>query len=109
MLKELLIINLVSIFVIDLSGFIDEFKRMLSKMLTHNNIVKSDFRIKPFDCSFCMTFWLCLLFTIVTGQFTFVSLLLIITVTYFTDVTRQLLLLIKDLIIKLINTVYDRL
>lgn len=108
-LLNILVINLALILVIDLSGFVPSVKRLISKWLTKNQIETDSFRIRPFDCSYCMTFWCTLLFIIVTGQFTFLNLLLVIIVTHLTDVTRQTMLLIKDLLLKIINTAYDKL
>ena len=108
-LLNILVINLALILVIDLSGFIPSVKRLISKWLTKNQIETDSFRIRPFDCSYCMTFWCTLLFIIVTGQFTFLNLLLVIIITHLTDVTRQTMLLIKDLLLKIINTAYDKL
>lgn len=107
-LLNILVINLALILVIDLSGFIPSVKRLISKWLTKNQIETDSFRIRPFDCSYCMTFWCTLLFIIVIGQFTFLNLLLVIIVTHLTDVTRQTMLLIKDLLLKIINTAYDK-
>lgn len=107
-LLNILVINLALILVIDLSGFIPSVKRLISKWLTKNQIETDSFRIRPFDCSYCMTFWCTLLFIIVIGQFTFLNLLLVIVVTHLTDVTRQTMLLIKDLLLKIINTAYDK-
>lgn len=108
-LLKLIIINLALILMIDLSGFVPECKHFVSKLLTNNKIDTANFRIKPFDCSYCMTFWCTLLFIICTGQFTFINLFWVIMITHFTDVTKQIMLLLKDLAIKLINTIYDRL
>ena len=105
-LLNLLIINLAVILIIDLSGFIPTLKRLISKILTKNNFNTTDFTLKPLDCSYCMTFWSLLVYLITIGQFTFVNLLIIILLTHFTDVTRQLMILIKDLSIKLIDIIY---
>lgn len=107
-LLNLLIINLAVILIVDLSGFIPQFKRFISKWLTKDKIATNDFSIKPFDCSYCMTFWILLLYLIIAGEFTFATLFAVLMITHLTDVTRQLMLLIKDLLIKLINTVYER-
>ena len=107
-LLELLTINLVLILVIDMSGFVPEFKQLLSKLLTKNAIATDAYRIKPFDCSYCMTFWCCMLYLLVTQQFTCFTVLLALGLTHFTDVTRQMMLLIKDILIKLIDTIYDK-
>lgn len=108
MFLKLLIINLAVILIVDLSGFIHELKRFVSNKLTNNKLITDDYRLRPFDCSYCMTFWCLLIYILINQQFTFVNILLLILITHFTDVTKQVLLLIKDLAIKLINTVYER-
>lgn len=108
-LLELLIMNLAVILIIDLSGFVPNLKRFISKWLTKQKIETDDFRIRPFDCSYCMTFWILLLYLLFTGQFTLVTLAAVILITHLTDVTRQFMLLLKDSLIKLIDIIYDRL
>ena len=105
---NLLIINLVLILVIDLSGFVPEFKRLISKWLTKDHISTNSYRLKPFDCSYCMTFWCLMLYLIVVQQFTFVTVLYVVIIVHFTDVTRQAMLLTKDILIKLIDIIYDK-
>lgn len=107
-LLELITINLVLILVIDLSGFVPEFKRMISKLLTNNKIAVDSFRIKPFDCSYCMTFWCTIIYLVLTQHFTAPYILAAVTITHLTDVTRQAMLLIKDLLIKLIDNIYGK-
>lgn len=108
-LLNLLIINLVVILIIDLSGFVPSFKQLLSRLFTKGKIDTSDYSIKPFDCSYCMTFWSLLAYLLINGEFTFGTLLAVILITHFTDVTRQVMLLLKDLLIKLIDVAYDKL
>lgn len=108
-LLKLFIIALVNVLIIDLSGFITTIKLFISKYLTKSRIQKTDFRIRPFDCSFCMTFWTGLIYTIVIGQFTLVNLLIILLLAYFTGSMKDILLLIKDLVSKLTNIIYEKL
>ena len=105
---NLLIISLVVILIVDISGFIPHFKRFISKWLTKEHIVTDEFSMKPFDCSFCMTFWSLLLYLTIVNEFTFINILGVVMFTFFTDVTKQILLLIKDLLIKLIDVIYER-
>lgn len=109
MFLKLLIINLAIILVIDLSGFVTNIKHKLSRLLTKDKISTTEFRMRPFDCSFCMTFWCLLAYVVYTQQFTFITVFYIVVITHFTDVTKQVLLLLKDIAVKIINTIYDRL
>lgn len=106
---KLLIINLVVILIVDLSGFVQSLKRAVSRLFTKGKFNTDNYRIKPFDCSYCMTFWSLLLYLLLTHELTFITVFYTIVITHFTDVTKQVLLLLKDLSIKLIDTIYDRL
>lgn len=108
MLLNLFLIALVSVLIIDISGFIDSFKLLISKWLTKSKFQSNQFRIKPFDCSFCMTFWVGLIFTLAVGQFTLLNLATILLMAYMTEPIKQLLILVKDLLIKLIDVIYGK-
>ena len=107
-LLELLIITLVNIMIIDISGIITDIKRLIAKTLTKSKITTTDFRLKPFDCSFCMTFWTGLIYLIYTNHFTLLNLLIVLLLAFFTDPFKQLLLLLRDLFIKIINYIYGK-
>lgn len=94
---------------IQMSGFMNDVKLFISKYLTKGKIATSEFRLKPFDCLFCSVWWSSLLYIIIAGQFTFVNVGLVCLLTIFSDNIQMLVILIKDLIIKLIDTIYDRL
>ena len=105
---NLLLIALVSVLIIDISGFIDSLKLLISKWLTKSKLQTVQYRIKPFDCSFCMTFWVGLVYTIVTGSFNLVTLAAILLIAFMTEPIKQLLLLVKDLLIKIIDVIYGK-
>ncbi|MCM1503387.1 MAG: hypothetical protein NC115_12105 [Bacteroidales bacterium] len=53
--RDLFFTMLAVVFIVDLSGFMDTFKTVLEK-ITGRDID----RVRPFDCSLCMTWWVCL-------------------------------------------------
>lgn len=105
---NLLLIALVSVLIIDISGFIESLKLLISKLLTKSQLQSTQYRIKPFDCSFCMTFWVGLVYTIVTGEFNLVTLTAVLLSAYMTEPLKQLLILVKDLLIKIIDVIYGK-
>lgn len=107
MLINLVIICLVNVLIIDLSGVVTDLKLFISKWLTQDKIATTNFRIKPLDCSFCMTFWTSLLYIIVNSQFTLVNMLIILLLAFMTEPIKQFLLLLKDLLLKIINVLYE--
>lgn len=61
---KLLLVALVTIYVVDISGFTDSWRAALARILK----VKSLRDLPPFDCGKCMTWWVCLIYTICTGN-----------------------------------------
>lgn len=106
-LLKLLCIQLICVLIIDISGFIDSVKWGVSKWLTKGKIPTTDYRIKPFDCSLCMTWWSCLIYMICMGQFSIFLLAYILFLAIMTPVAKEIIVLIRDICIKVINKIYD--
>lgn len=105
---NLLYITIAVVCVIDISGFIDSVKSLISRMLTKGKIDKTDFSMKPFDCSLCSTFWCCLIYLIVTGTFSLALLCYILLLAVFTPVIKEIIILVKDIILKFTSFIYER-
>ena len=103
MIIELILIQLIIVFIIDLSGVVDSIKLFISKHLTKNKIVTTNFSIKPFDCSLCTTWWIGLIYLLICHSFTIPYIALVALLSYLTPLSSSILLLIKDLAIFLIN------
>ena len=103
MIIELILIQLIIVFIIDLSGVVDSIKLFISKHLTKNKIVTTNFSIKPFDCSLCSTWWIGLIYLLICHSFTIPYIALVALLSYLTPLSSSILLLIKDLAIFLIN------
>ena len=106
-LLKLLCIQLICVLVIDISGFIDSIKYGISKFLTKGKIPTTDYRIKPFDCSLCMTWWSCLIYMICIGQVSVFLLAYILFLAIMTPVAKDIIVLLRDICIKVINKIYD--
>ena len=100
---ELLIITAIIVFVVDLSGIILVLKKKLWKTLYGIIPFKEDWSLKPFDCSLCMTFWIGLLYLIITGSFTIPFIGYVCLLSFLTPIIQEMLLTIKDLLIRLIR------
>ena len=61
---ELLLVALITIYVVDISGFTQSWRDSLSKWLKVSTLRS----LKPFDCGKCMTWWVCLIYPICTGD-----------------------------------------
>ena len=63
-ITEMICLTVITVFVIDISGFTDTWKGWLGKWLG----VKVG-RVRPFDCGLCSTFWTLTIWLLCTGQF----------------------------------------
>lgn len=55
---ELFCLTIITVFIIDISGFIEHIKYWISKCFTKNKFTTTDWELKPFDCSLCMSWWI---------------------------------------------------
>ena len=103
MIIDLILIQLIIVFIIDLSGAVESFKLFLSKILTKGKIQTTNFDLKPFTCSLCSTWWIGLIYLLICHSFTIPYIALVALLSYLTPLSSSILLLIKDLAIFLIN------
>lgn len=101
MLLNLFLIACIVVIIVDLSGIIDSIKYAIGKMLgakDYHNI-----KLKPFECSFCMTFWISLIYIIVMGELTLFNIFYICLMSTFTTIIKDTILTLKDLFTKILN------
>ena len=107
MVIDLLLITLIIVFIIDLSGVINSIKYLISFWLTKGKITKTDYRLKPLDCSLCMSFWVNLIYIICLNQVRLLNILVICILAFFTPIFKDILYLMKDIFISLINKIQN--
>lgn len=101
MILNLLYITLIVVFITDHSGIMDTIKSALGKWLQCR--VE---RLKPFDCSLCMTWWLGLLYIAIAEHFTLGNIVAVALFALMADKVAETITLIRDLYTKLTNTIY---
>lgn len=84
--RTLVELQIVVVFLIDLSGGIDSLKAALGRWLK----VKVG-RLKPFDCSLCMFHWTALVVMICLGRLTLETYVAICLLAFATTITRDAL------------------
>ena len=102
---NLLIITAIICFIVDISGITDTFKHFLWKKF----VKVGDYHqlsIKPFECSLCMTWWLTLLYIILTHHFTIPYIGCCAMLSLLSSNISDLLRWIKDLLVTLTNLLY---
>lgn len=61
---DLLLVALITIYIVDISGFTESWRSLVATKL-HISHLKP---LPPFDCSLCMTWWVCLIYALCVGQ-----------------------------------------
>ena len=61
---NLLLVALVTIYIVDISGFTQSWKDALARWLKVSALKP----LPPFDCGKCMTWWVCLIYALCVGQ-----------------------------------------
>ena len=94
---DLFSILIICVLVIDISGFVHSIKAAIGKYL---GISPNSFRIKPFDCSFCMTFWVSVISLLVVGRFTLVNIAVVLLLCCLTTPLKNLVMSVRDKLTK---------
>lgn len=97
---DLLLIQFIITGIIDVSGFIGEIEHSLSKWLK----IKAKIP-KPFSCSTCMTFWTGLIYLLITGNLSLLTISLTLFIALMTTVTSGVIILVRDLFLKIIDLI----
>lgn len=95
---NILLIQAILCFIIDLSGFIQSLESGLSKLLKFKVSIP-----KPFSCSLCSGFWINLLFLLITGNFTIPYIAIVSAVSFFSKTISGTLLWIQEFFIHLLD------
>lgn len=61
---DLLLVALVTIYIVDISGFTESWRAALAKRLK----ISAMKPLRPFDCGLCMTWWVCLIYALCVGR-----------------------------------------
>lgn len=94
---DLFSILIICVLVIDISGFTHSIKAAIGKFL---GISPNSFRMKPFDCSFCMTFWVSMIYLLVVGRFTLVNIAIVLLLCCLTTPLKNLVMSVRDKLTK---------
>lgn len=101
-LLDLFFIQLIWVIIADLSGFNDTWKSIIKLILTKGKM--SDPNYPGFNlCSLCLTWWSCLLYLIITGNLTLMWIAVSLLISFFTGITRTILIQLNDLLTCLIT------
>ena len=99
---DLILVALVTIYIVDLSGFTETWLNILS-----NYRGRKITGLKPFSCSLCMVWWVCLIYAAIVGNLTIPVVAFIALLSLLSVPCGQLLMLIREAFLKVINKLMD--
>ena len=102
-MTDILLIAVIIVVIIDISGFIDSLKSGLKKVLTKGRMSDPYYSLKPFDCSFCMTWWTGLIWLLVIHNVTLWMLAYLLLICVMTPVIKDVIILIRETMLKIIK------
>lgn len=104
---NLFILTCIIVFIIDLSGFVDEMvKRLYYKYIKVGDYHTLIPKLKPLTCSLCLAFWAGLIYLLITSQFTIIMIGYVCLLSFLTPIIGDVLVMIKDVLNKIINLIY---
>lgn len=96
---ELLMVALVTIYIVDISGFTESWRSLVAAKL-HIGKMKP---LPPFDCGKCMTWWVCLIYALCVGQFSLWTIAFAALLSHLSIPIGQTLIFIREWITWVIN------
>lgn len=99
---DLILVAVVTIYIVDLSGFTDTWLKVLSHY-TGRKITE----LKPFSCSLCMVWWVGIAFLLVSRKWSLPMLVVVSMLSFLSVPIGQFLLFVRQAILKLVNILMD--
>lgn len=106
MILDTICIMVICTIITDILQFWDNFSTYIKSWMTGGKF-KSPIDFKLFQCSTCQTHWLCLIYLIVTNNFSILNYTYILGLSFMTPVLAQLLSLLRNIFMKLIYKISE--
>ena len=100
-LLDVIFIQIIVCYIIDLSGVIQSIEEGLSKLLKFKCVIP-----KPFSCSLCSGFWINLIYLIITHNFTLPYIVFVALIAFFSKNISGFLLWVRELMVKIETLLY---
>ncbi len=101
---ELILVAMITIYVVDLSGFTDTWLKFLSAYKGRKIT-----ELKPFSCSLCMVWWVCLAFLLMSAKLTLPLVAFSALLSFLSIPMGQILVLLRELMLCIVNKLMSRL
>ena len=97
MILDIFLITTIICFIVDISGIIDTIKNIIWKWVFNGKREYREFRLKPLDCSLCMTFWIGLIW-ISIFDFTLLNFVYVCLFATLSEQISNFIIIIKQLV-----------
>lgn len=104
---DCLLITIIFVIITDQLHFWENFSSSLKSLITKGKF-KSPIRCKILECSCCQSWWVNLIYIIIIGKFTIPMIGYILLLSWTTPIISSVLTLLKNLFIKLTNTLANK-
>lgn len=105
LLINILLIAVIAVFIIDLSGAINNLVKPIVRKLFHLP-PNADIHLPLIGCSLCVTFWVGLIYLLTAKAFTLPGVVAVCIVSFLTPIISDTLILCKDILTKIIDLIY---
>lgn len=96
---DLILVALVTIYIVDVSGFTESWRDALARLL-HVSRLRS---LKPFDCGLCMTWWVCLIYPICTGDISLGTIAFAALLSHLSNPIGEAMIFIREWMTRILN------
>lgn len=96
---DLILVAFITIYVVDISGFTESWRSLVATKL-HISHLKP---LPPFDCSLCMTWWVCLIYALCTGHLNLGTIAFAALLSHLSNPIGELMIFIREWMIQIID------
>lgn len=99
---DIILVAVITIYIVDLSGFTETLLKVISAYKGRKIT-----ELKPFSCSLCMVWWVCLAFLLMSAKLSLPMVAFIALLSFLSAPIGQLLILIREAFLKVITKLMD--
>lgn len=106
MILNLLLINIIITYVWDILNFPNKIAGLLTALLTNNRITNVELK-PPIGCSFCMIFWIALIYLLCNGIALLVAIGVALLIAYLNKITLYTITLLDSIVDRIFRFLED--
>lgn len=103
-LTDILMVALIVIYIVDVSGFTDSWRNALKEVLQVGRLKP----LPPFDCSRCMVWWSCLIYSAIVGTISIPVIAYCALLSLLSNPLGQIMIFIREALSGLIDKLFDK-